>query len=679
VTWSRGLGPHPVRRGFVTVLQASVVWLAVGGAAHAVPWNVGQADNPGQWTIYNRTIRGAAFGFPVAAGDMNGDGRADVILTPMNADSGPDRDRISSGEAVILLSSGSITGELDLAQLDVDALPPDVLVIYGADLYDYVGTQTTTADLDGDGYADAIIGAQYGDGPQNARANCGEVAIVWGGPALGGRVIDLAAPPAGAVTFVYGASPGDRLGVWVSSGDVDGDGIADAVLGADEVNPDGKRPSAGATYVVYGGPALRGLTAIDLAAPSVPVTTITGIDPGDHSGATVRAFDLNRDGAAEVLIGAGLNRLSAEVGPNGNLDGQGIGGGDGPNNECAPVALNCDIGEAYIVYGHPGERPASIDLANPPPSTTFIYGIDKGDAYGEELAAGDFNGDGWGDVAIGALAADGPGNTRINGGELALILGGPGLEGSVIELANPPPNVTFVYGAHPSAIAGDTLAMLDLDGDGKDELVVACPDDQPQGRTSAGTAFVFFGTAQPLPPAIDLAAIPSGLAYLEIDGAEDGDMLAYSMGFGDVNGDGLPDLVMNAMGGDGFMNRLTDAGDAYVLDAVSVTRAAGREPVATPSATPTLTSTATPTTAPTTTPTPSPTPSATPSVTPTGPTCAGDCNADGRVNIAELVVAVRIALGELPAAACAAVDADHSGTVEIAELVGAVRRSLDGC
>ena len=630
-------------------------------AGVVVPWDVGQVGNLGQGTTYNRTVRSAALGFPLAAGDMNGDGRADLILTPMNADSGPDRDRPSAGEAVIVLSAGAIAGERDLAELNVDALPPDVVVIYGADLYDYFGTQVAAADLDGDGYADAVIGTQYGDGANNARSNSGEVVIVWGGPSLGGQVIDLAVPPAGAVTFVYGASAGDRLGAWVSSGDVDGDGIADAILGADEANPGGNKPHAGETYVLYGGAALRTLAAIDLAAPAVPVTAIAGIDGEDHSGATVRAVDLNRDGAAEVLIGAGLNRLSAQIGPTGNLDGHGSGGGDGPNNGCDPVNLGCVIGEAYIVYGRRGERPASIDLANPPPSTTIIYGVDGGDAYGEELYAGDFNGDGWGDVAIGALTADGPGNTRSAAGELALIFGGPGLAGSVIELASPPPNVTFFYGAHPSAIAGDTIMLLDLDADGKDELVIACPDDKPQKRISAGATYVFFGTAEPLPASIDLAAIPPQLVYLEIDGASDGDMLAYSMGHGDVNGDGLPDLVLNAMGGDGFMDRLPDAGDAYVLDAVAVSRAVGREPVPTPTA--------------------SATPSATPSASPTPirPACTGDCNGDSRVAIDELITAVRIALGDLPASACSAVDADASGSVAIGELIAAVTRSLTGC
>jgi len=661
---------------------ALVLCIVLAGApAHggSLPvWDVSQVTRPGQWTLYNRTLFAAVLGFPLAGGDMNGDGRADLVLTPMNADSGPDRDRTSAGEAVIVLSAGSIAGERDLGELDVDALPPDIVVVYGADPFDYLGTQVTAADLDDDGYADAVIGAQYGDGADNSRRDAGEVAIVWGGAALGGSVIDLAAPPAGAVTFVYGAAPGARLGSWVSDGDVDGDGIADAILGADEANPD-TRPHAGITYVLYGGTAVRAIAAVDLAAPAVPVTAIAGIDREDHSGATVRATDLNGDGAAEVLIGAGLNRLSSQVGPGGNFDGHGSGGGDGPDNACDPINLRCEIGEAYIVYSEPGMRPASIDLADPPPSTTIIYGIDGGDAYGEELYAGDFNGDGWGDVAVGAITADGPSNmqptptpnSRPSAGELALILGGPGLSGSTIHLNDPPPNVTIFYGPRAGAITGDTAMLLDVDGDGLDELVIAGPNDQPAGRVEAGRTFVIFGTADPLPAVVDLAAVPSTLSTLVIEGADPNDMLAYSMGQGDVNGDALPDLILNVMGGDGFLNRVNLAGDAYVLDAVAVTRAVGREPA------PTRTVTPTPSTTPSATPTVSR--HATPTATPTAFACAGDCDGGGSVTIDEVIDAVRVALGVAPVSTCTAVDRDASGTVEIDELIASVDSSLTGC
>ncbi len=661
---SSGRRVRAPRRAAVNAAFA-VMLLAAPAAA---VWEISDVGRPGQLTIYNRTARGADLGFPLAAGDLNGDGRDDLVLTPMHA-TPPDFTggpapvaRESAGEAVLLFSDGTIGGIRDLALLDPAALPADVILVYGADAHDNLGTEVVVADVDGDGYGDALIGAQYGDGVDNARADAGEVVIIWGPAQPGGRIIDLAAPPPDVATVIVGANPGDRLGVWVSAGDIDGDGVQDAILGADQVDgPAGDRPHAGATYVVYGGPALRRAT-IDLAAPPVPVTVVHGIDPEDHSGATVRGADLDRDGVGDLLIGAGLNRLSASSDPVGRFNGHGSAGGDGPDNQCDPVSLGCITGEAYVVYGVRSARPPAIDLRTPPADTTIVYGIDAGDAWGEELFAGDFDGDGQGDLAIGALTADGPDHTRSNAGELALIRGGPaGLRGQTIDLAAPPAGVTMVFGARAGAIAGDTALLLDLDGDGRDELVVAAPTDAAPGRTPGGRVYVLFGSPT-LPPAIDLLAIPETVPHLIIEAVSGGDQLAYSMSLGDVNGDGLRDLVLNAMGADGYLDLLDTAGDAYVLDAVEVSRAAGRDVITPtpPAATPTAIV---------------PTPTAT--VDP--PPCTGDCDGDGAVVIAELVRAVAIALGEPSPEPCAAADGDGDGTVAIHELIAAVTRALLGC
>ena len=62
-----------------------------------------------------------------------------------------------------------------------------------------------------------------------------------------------------------------------------------------------------------------------------------------------------------------------------------------------------------------------------------------------------------------------------------------------------------------------------------------------------------------------------------------------------------------------------------------------------------------------------------------GVACAGDCNGDGTVSVNELVLAVDIALGALPAADCQAVDTNGDGAVSISELVAAVNSALNGC
>jgi hypothetical protein len=631
-------------------------WLLVlGGAAAAFatavaagvlgePWNVGDVDHPGQRTVYAPAREGARFGLPIAGGDVDGNGNADLLLTPMNADSGPGRSRSRAGEAIFVLDPYALDGSLDLATIDPDDLPPTITVVWGAEALDFFGTQAATGDLDADGYDDAIIGAQLADGLDNMRPGSGEVVIVWGGPDIGGRRIDLNdLQPDDPVTRILGADAGDRLGIWTYAGDFDGDGFPDAVLGADQGSgPENSRTHAGETFIVYGGEDLRRRRTLDLQQPDAAVTRIAGIDPEDHSGCTVRATDLNGDGAAEVLIGAGLQRSSATVSNDGGPRGHAIAGGDRPDNDTR------DAGEAYVVYGSVGVRPAFIDLADPPASTVIVYGVDAFDAYGEEVYGGDFDGDGFGDLLVGAITADSVGNQRPNAGELALIPGGPSLPGSVIDLASPPANTTIFYGAAFSDIAGDTAFLADFDLDGKDDLFLASPNSNPEGRVGAGSVALFFGTDVPLPPVVDLDNLPAELLPFAIIGSTPGDMVAYSSAYADVNGDGRTDALLNAMGGDGFDDLLRAAGDVYILDGRILSEAAGRA-------------------------TPAPTPTAAPI------TCVGDCDNDGTVTVDELVSGINIALGLRPIGDCPRFDGGGDGQVTVDEILEATNNALGGC
>jgi hypothetical protein len=135
-------------------------------------------------------------------------------------------------------------------------------------------------------------------------------------------------------------------------------------------------------------------------------------------------------------------------------------------------------------------------------------------------------------------------------------------------------------------------------------------------------------------------------------------MLAYSMALGDIDADGLQDLVFNAMAGDGLGNSIPRAGDAYVLAGHSVSEAAGRT-VTFPTATPT---------------------GATPTPTPTGAAdCFGDCNEDGRVLADDLMIAIGVALGERSVMDCPAADADGDDLIIVNELVRVVDSVLDQC
>jgi hypothetical protein len=223
-----------------------------------------------------RLLEGAAagdnFGISVAsAGDVNGDGFADLVVGAPGASPGG---RSLAGTASVF--HGSATG--------VAAAPARLLE--GTAAGDYFGRSVASAgDVNGDGFADLVVGA-YGADP-GGRSLAG-TASVFHGSATG-----VAAAPA---RLLEGAAAGDAFGSSVASaGDVNGDGFADLVVGADGADPGG-RMQAGTASVFHG-------SATGVAA--APARLLEGAAAGDNFGRSVAsAGDVNGDGFADLVVGA---------------------------------------------------------------------------------------------------------------------------------------------------------------------------------------------------------------------------------------------------------------------------------------------------------------------------------------------------------------------------------------
>ena len=365
--------------------------------------------------------------------------------------------------------------------------------------------------------------------------------------------------PEGLIT-VIGAERDDRLGVWMTAGDFDGDGHPDVVVGADRASGAAGAVEAGRVYVLY-GPLDSGAT-IDLAAAEHPLSIIYGIDALDHAGSTVVAGDVDGDGYDDIAIGA------AAFGTLRNAYHRTGGAGDGPKNQRE------NAGEMYVVYGGP-QRPAAIDLAGDPPADlTVIYGADGGgkspDRLGEEIVLADIDGDGIQDLFIGAYRADGPGNSRIDAGEVYVVYGGPQRRGQRLDMAAPPADITVIYGARPDAITGDALAAGDIHGDGYDDLFIGVPGDEgPLKRRFAG-GFAVLAGGPDLPHEIDLAdpAVP----VVWIQAPDPIDFSAYWGASGDMDGDGRIDAIPNGMAGDGPDNGRENAGEAHIISGAALSR-----------------------------------------------------------------------------------------------------------
>lgn len=458
----------------------------------------------------------------LASGDFNGDGIGDLLIGLPFAD-GSDNAREDSGEAVVIFGRGSLEGEIDLARDEVG------LHIFGALPGDNLGFGVAAGDLNGDGVDDVIVGAPGSNGLENIRTDLGEAYVIFGGPDLGG-VVETAKTEQ---DFTLIAAEGfSRIGTSFAVADVNGDGLDDLVAGAPFAGrepgtpPGGSRTTIGEVYVVFGSPGLSGVASV---AEDEQDLLISGARELDAFGQSVAAADVNGDSVADIIVGA-----------------RGFDGRDGGRD--AAGAISVFFGSSGL-SGRLGMRDADFT----------VLGADAGDALGEVVASGDFNGDGLADILAVARNGDGPDDGRQNSGEVYFILGSASLSGT-LDMASQEPHAV-VYGVEPSALTATAVASGDLDGDGRDDVALGTALTPRSGRTRSGMVYVVFG--RDLSGVIDLSQGVAG--SLLIRGSAEGEALATGIVIDDFSGEGRPQLALAAANDQGPEE--DDRGKIYVISA----------------------------------------------------------------------------------------------------------------
>ena len=362
------------------------------------------------------------FGHAVAgAGDVNGDGFADVLVGAFAGG------REAAGETVLYLGSANGIGP-----------EPSWCYICPMSAAEFGHQVEGVGDVNGDGFADFIVGATYYSEPGATRRRTGGAFAFYGGTNGPGSQPDWQ---------VTGEEPSSSTGFAVAAaGDVNGDGYADVLVGAwnrsDPNRPE--QPISGRVALYLGGP---------LGLAKEPAWNPQGEKVGSRYGYTLHGIgDVNGDGYADLAIGSwGFE------------------------------AEQINAGRAYVYHGGP------LGPTNAPDWT--ITGGQPTQLMGNSVfAAGDVNDDGFADLIVGANATSHP--EQCEGLTLVFL-------GSRAGLAKRPAwtfesnEASFFFG-HSVATAGD------VNGDGFADVVISAFNGH-QNTKDEGVAFVFLGSANGLP------------------------------------------------------------------------------------------------------------------------------------------------------------------------------------
>ncbi len=512
VTWQEQTTPPGLPLAYHASNRAHDMHTAItsAGLAPAAPEGLGTTP---AWTAES-DMEFASFGYSVGpAGDVNGDGYADIIVGAPYYGNG----QTYEGRAYVYYGSA--------AGVSTTAGWIDESNQAGANFGWSVGT---AGDVNGDGYADVIVGAHYYDNGQNDEGR----ASVYYGSASGLSATANWTAESDQVSAWFGVSVG-------TAGDVNGDGYADVIVGAR--NYDHGETDEGAAFVYLGSGSGLSQTAI--------WTAESNQSGGLFGEAVGTAGDVNGDGYADVIVGAILydNGQTNEgrafafygspTGPSttanwtaesdqtfaqfGNAAGT---AGDVNGDGYADII----VGAPYFSNGQTNEGRAYVyhgSAAGLSTTATWSTESDQASAFlGWKLGtAEDVNGDGYADVIVGAYRYD---NGQVDEGRATVYHGSASGLSSTANWTAESNLVGALFGMGVGATG-------DVNGDGYADVVVGAYG-YSNGQFMEGRAYVYHGSA---------SSLAATAGWTDQRGGMFGQSVASA---GDVNGDGYDDVIVGS-------------------------------------------------------------------------------------------------------------------------------------